>query len=76
MFFFIAERLLMVVGGENDSSANLANVEVIDLASPIAIPCFSPNNLPMATNGLVGTFINGAPLVCGGRHTSNCYRYS
>ena len=65
----------MVVGGENDAQANLADVEVIDLNSPIVIPCYKPNNIPIATQGLVGTFINGLPIVCGGRHTNNCYGY-
>ena len=66
----------MIAGGENDAHANLNDVEIIDLSSPISIPCFVPNQLPMGTNGLVGTFINGMPHVCGGRTTSNCYRYN
>ena len=64
----------MVVAGENSGSPDLGHVEVVDLSAPIAIPCFIPAQLPEATHALVGTFIDGAPLVCGGRHTSNCYR--
>ena len=65
----------MIVGGENDDNKYLDDVEVVAIssASSVPIPCFSPSPVPEGTSGMAGTFINGAPLVCGGRNSSDCY---
>ena len=65
----------MVVAGKNEDFLDLADVEVLDLSSPFALPCYVPAPLPMADHALVGNFVDGTPIVCGGRHTPNCYRY-
>lgn len=66
---------LMVVGGYTGTS--IANVELVDLSS--GRRCQQPAYLPLALNGMVGTFLNGKAMACGGyidfQYQTQCYEY-
>ena len=65
----------MVIGGYPYTS----EVELIDLSGQGQI-CQQPVNLSIALDGMIGTYINGKILVCGGHdmegvYYKQCYQY-
>ena len=66
--------ILMVVGGYGSSDANY-DVEIIDLSGKNRTCRDDIADFPV-NYGSVGTFIEGSPLVCGGRDSqSSCWNY-
>ena len=68
----------MVLGGYT-SSSRTSLVELIDLSDP-GRQCREPANYPLEINGMVGTYINGKAIVCGGYTGDSsdlnlCYQY-
>ena len=70
-------NVLMVVGGYTGEE-NSALVELIDLSSEGRF-CERPAFLPLPLSQMVGTFINGKAMVCGGyinfEDKDDCYEY-
>ena len=64
----------MVVGGYNFDNEDLDDAEIVGLDGASA--CMKPNEYPTKSQGMVGTFVDGMALFCGGDpYTSDCFAY-
>ena len=63
----------MIIGGWNGST--IYDVEIVEL-SQSGQQCQKPQDNSYSDKGMVGGFINGRPLVCGGSFKHRCSEYS
>ena len=64
----------MIVGGLIGSSPS-DDVEIIELPNNKEQPCQKPADNPYHNYGMVGGFVNGRPLICGGWEIAFCSEY-
>ena len=62
----------MIVGGQT-SSSSVSTAEIIDMSS--SKPCRKIKDFPVEEYGLVGAYIGGKPMFCGGQSSKKCYTY-